>query len=605
MKKSLISRYLPAFILVLAAAVTLFALFIDSRMNRTLTGMYREHLAQTAELLEVTLTTRGDGPNFARMANRFESTTTSTRLTIIFPDGTVVADSHHDAALLDNHANRPEIRRAFSGTPAYSTRWSDTLEMEMLYYAIPVRVNETITYVIRTSIPMKDVAQVHRTVRSSVLITGFIILLAASLFAWLIHRKTSTPLEMIRDAAGHYAKGELEYPLHVDGPPGIRDLAGDIQAMARELIHRVNLVTRQRNELEAIFSSMIEAVVVLDENLNIKAANPAACSLAGMSLDDTLNKRLIEIFRNSDLEELATDILEDKIPVESEIVFTIPLTPEKQVNGIGRERVLQVHGSVFKTGRLGKSEETTHSRILLVLHDISELKRLEQIRKDFVANVSHELRTPITSLKGYIETLLDGALEDRETAVHFLEIIASQTERINAIVTDLLSLSRLEQAGSSLETEVVPLRGLAESALRVCRRKAEEKDIHVELSCPEGLKAELNALLMEQAIVNLVDNAIKYSDPGSTVEVVIEQKEEFISILVKDWGCGIPAIHISRLFERFYRVDKARSRELGGTGLGLAIVKHIAMAHNGHVDVNSVEGKGSVFAIRIPASIEG
>lgn len=604
MKRSLISRYLPAFLLVLVMAIGFFSVFISSRMDTLLMNMYRDHLAQTAEMVEVLLTPRGGIPECREMNARFASAETSARLTVIMPDGSVIIDSHHDVALLDNHADRPEIQKAFSGKPAYSERWSDTLKMDMLYYAMPVAGDGEITFVIRTSIPLKDTGVVRRTVRTSVAVTGFIILLAASFFFWIIHRKTSIPLEQIRDAAHHYAEGELEYPLYIDGPPGIRLLAEDIQTMGRDLIKRINLVTRQRNELEAIFSSMIEAVVVLDENLDIKAINPAACTLAGMKQEDTLDRRLIEVLRSSALEACTLKVLKERKSAGMEMLYTTPVTPEAPANGAVRERTLQVHGSVFQTGRLGKKDEPSHLRVLLVLHDISELKRLEQIRKDFVANVSHELRTPITSLKGYVETLMDGAIDDRETALGFLGIIASQTERINAIVTDLLSLSRLEQAGCSLETEPVPLRGLAESALRVCRRKADEKEISLDISCPDGLTADVNSLLIEQALVNLVDNAIKYSEKKSSVRLDIRQEGGYALIRVEDSGCGIPAKDIPRLFERFYRVDKARSRDLGGTGLGLAIVKHIALAHNGLVDVESTEGEGSVFTIRIPLTVK-
>jgi len=602
MKRSLISWYLPAFILVMAGAMAVFALFMDHRIYTILMGIYREHLAHTAELTQSILSAQKGDVRFEAINNRFASRQTTTRLTVIMPDGTVVADTHYRAELLDNHADRPEIKSAFSGNPAFSDRRSDTLRMNMLYYALPVTEEGRVEYVIRTSMPMKEIASIHRMVRSSVTLVGGIILLAASIFSWIIHRKTSMPLEKIRDVTGHYAQGEWEYPLHIEGPPAIRNLADDIQSMARELLKRVNLVTRQRNELEAIFSSMIEAVVVLDENLVIKALNPAACRLAGKQRADVPGKHLIEVFRNSDLEKAVIHSLDTGKPVESEIVYTVPVTSENPIDGGLRERTLQVHGSTFRTGTIGKTDEEAHNRILLVLHDISELKRLEQIRKDFVANVSHELRTPITSLKGYVETLLDGALEDRAAAGEFLEIIALQTERIHAIVSDLLSLSRLEQAGSTIETEYVSIKTPVDGALRVCRLKTEEKNIHIHLSCPHDLAANINTLLIEQAVVNLIDNAIHYSEPGSDVHVAIEPRGEWIAIMVQDQGCGIPQKDIPRLFERFYRVDKGRSRELGGTGLGLAIVKHIALAHNGGVDVRSIEGKGSKFTLYLPLS---
>ena len=604
MKKSLISRYLPAFLLLLAGTVLLFSVFITRSMSNTLTAMYHANIARTADLVGAVLFSRDDAPDFEKMTNRFAFREMSVRLSIIRPDGVVAADSHYDISLLDNHADRPEVRRALAGTPTYSVRRSDTLKLDMLYYALPVLQSGEIAWVIRTSVPMQDITAVRRTIRSSVSVIGLIILSIASIFSLLIHRRTSEPLERIRIAANHYAKGELEYPLTIDGPPGIRDMAEDMRSMARELITRINLMTRQRNELEAVFSSMVEAVLVLDENLVIKAINPAACSLAGYPREEALNRLLIEVFRNSELRDFAADILSERQPMEREIVFSMPVVTGKPVHGGRRERFLQVHGSIFKKGNLGQIDTVSHYRILLVLHDISELKRLEQIRKDFVANVSHELKTPITSLKGYVETLLDGAIDEKETAVEFLRVVASQTERINAIVSDLLSLSRLEQGGAALETEDVPIRGMVESALRVCRRKAEERNIRLELVCPDDIMIHVNSLLIEQALVNLVDNAIKYSENDARVMVRVEKRDGILSVAVEDSGCGIPEKDIPRLFERFYRVDRARSRELGGTGLGLAIVKHIAWAHKGDVSVESAEGAGSVFTISIPLGPE-
>ncbi|MBN2051298.1 MAG: ATP-binding protein, partial [Spirochaetales bacterium] len=324
--------------------------------------------------------------------------------------------------------------------------------------------------------------------------------------------------------------------------------------------------------------------------------------LAGCSEDEALKRRLIQVFRSSELDRWVGNLVSRGESWEKELHYAIPPKEDLKDTVTPRERFLQVHGSVFRAGMKDAAEEKSDGRVLLVLHDITELKRLEQIRKDFVANVSHELKTPITSLKGYVETLLDGALDDRPKAEEFLRIIASQTERINAIVTDLLSLSRLEQAGSTLEKEPLPGRSLLESALGVCRRKAEEKRITFDLVCPEELFVPANTLLIEQALVNLIDNAVKYSNAGSVVRLTAKNEGKTVTFQVEDSGCGIPEKDLPRLFERFFRVDRARSRELGGTGLGLAIVKHIALAHGGSVGVSSVEGKGAVFTLRIPSA---
>jgi two-component system phosphate regulon sensor histidine kinase PhoR len=238
-----------------------------------------------------------------------------------------------------------------------------------------------------------------------------------------------------------------------------------------------------------------------------------------------------------------------------------------------------------------------------VLDDVTRLRRLENLRRDFVANVSHELKTPITSIKGFIETLQDGALNNEGDARRFLEIMARQADRLNAIIEDLLHLSRVEEeaAQQDIELKEQPLRESLQAALHGCQHKAGARQIPLKLKCETGLCARINAPLLEQAVVNLLDNAIKYSAPGSPVEVEAGQEKDGIAIRVRDGGCGIAAEHLPRLFERFYRVDKARSRQMGGTGLGLAIVKHIAQAHGGRVAVTSRPGEGSVFSLHLPA----
>jgi two-component system phosphate regulon sensor histidine kinase PhoR len=241
---------------------------------------------------------------------------------------------------------------------------------------------------------------------------------------------------------------------------------------------------------------------------------------------------------------------------------------------------------------------------LIVLHDITRLRHLEEVRRDFVANVSHELRTPITSIKGFIETLMDGGFEDEENARRFLQITLRQVNRLDAIIGDLLVLSRIERGFEEQRIELAPesIRGALQAAIEMCEKKAADKAVKIELACPEDLTGEINAALLEQAVVNLLDNAIKYSNSAAVVEVIATGEATELVIRVKDQGCGIDAQHLPRLFERFYRVDKARSRELGGTGLGLAIVRHIALAHRGSVSVESTVGVGSTFCLRLPMS---
>jgi two-component system phosphate regulon sensor histidine kinase PhoR len=270
---------------------------------------------------------------------------------------------------------------------------------------------------------------------------------------------------------------------------------------------------------------------------------------------------------------------------------------EIQLRG-AQDRWVSAHGTVLHDSQRGKIG------VLIVLHDITRLRHLEDVRRDFVANVSHELRTPITSIKGFLETLADGAFDDKVNAPRFLQIMLRQVNRLDAIIADLLMLSRIEKGseGQLIEVAREPIRATLQAAIEMCEKKAADKPVKIELVCPEDLAGDINAALLEQAVVNLLDNAIKYSNPQAVVEVRAACEGTDLAIRVKDQGCGIDAQHLPRLFERFYRVDKARSRELGGTGLGLAIVRHIALAHRGSVTVESQLGAGSTFCLRLPLS---
>ncbi len=355
--------------------------------------------------------------------------------------------------------------------------------------------------------------------------------------------------------------------------------------MAAELEDKLTTVVRQRNERDAILSSMVEGVLAIDADERLLHMNGAAARLLGVDAVRAEGRTLPEIVRNIDLQKLVAAVISAQQPVEGEIAL--------RDRG---PRFLHAHGTVLGEAREGRNG------VLLVIHDVTGLKRLESIRRDFVANVSHELKTPVTSIQGYVETLLDGAMNDAQQREKFLKIVAKHTERLHAILEDLLMLARVEQEGERHQNVLAKgsLRGVLEAAVADCGAKAAEKDMQVQLTCPADLTATMNASLLEQAVVNLVENAIAYSPPGQTVEVSALAGECEIEIRVRDQGCGISREHLPRIFERFYRVDKSRSRESGGTGLGLAIVKHIVQLHGGRTAVESIPAQGSTFSIFLP-----
>lgn len=421
--------------------------------------------------------------------------------------------------------------------------------------------------------------------------TLFLILLTAGLFtfalAMLIYRVLrwiNEPIYAIQGAARRYAQGELEVHLRTNGPPELQRLGDDLNAMAEELRNRIQAISDQRNQLEAILSSMLEGVVVLDEGRGIVGMNEAAGQLLRVAPGDARGRTLIEYLRNAQLDELAELALDGDQPIER----TITLYRDRPIH-------LQVHATPLRA-----EGATRPTGSLLVMNDITRLKHLEGLRKDFVANVSHELKTPLTSIKGFVETLLDGAASDPDNAQRFLRIILMHTNRVHMIIEDLLSLSRLEQSDQRITFYRFATEKLMSTSLEFCGPRAEAKRIALVPTVSGEPTAWGNPNLLEQALVNLVDNAIKYSPESSRVEIEIRNDHDSLRIRVMDHGQGIRNQDLPRIFERFYRTDKARSRELGGTGLGLAIVKHIARAHRGEVSVQSILGEGSTFTMEIP-----
>ena len=508
------------------------------------------------------------------------------RVTLMRPSGVVLGDSHEDPARMDNHASRPEMREALAGRTGDSIRYSNTLKKNMLYIAVPVLDKTTVVGVVRTSMATEFIDRELEHVETRIAWGGLLVALLAAGLSYGVSRRLSRPLEAMTRAAESYAQGDLTGKVEVAPTLEIGDLGTALNQMARQLDDRIRTVTAERNEREAMLFSMVEGVLAVDAEERFISMNQAAARLIGADAGHFHGRPLQEVVRNSDLKQFVRRALNSRAVVETDIVL-----------GSAEECCLQARGTVLK------DENDRSIGAVIVLNDVTRLRRLENIRKDFVANVSHELKTPITAIQGFVETLQDGAIHDPMNAASFLGIISQQVDRLNAIIEDLLSLSRLEQdpERSEIVFEETQLKELIAGAVRTCQSKAEKLQTRIEVECEDSLHApRINWPLLEQAIVNLVDNAIKYSKPGSRVAVTAHEEGAEIVLRVRDAGRGIAAEHLPRIFERFYRVDKARSREVGGTGLGLAIVKHIAQVHGGSVNVESVLAKGSTFSIHLP-----
>ena len=589
-RKRLIWQIYPPFlVIILIALVTLTWFF-----SRTLDDFYREEKRRGLEAQGQLIVNQARDALVSGNTSSLESLSVAlgkqsgTRLTIILPDGRVVGDSEEAPAKMDNHARRPEIRVAMEGRSGAATRYSTTLQQEMMYVALPVRSNDQIIGCVRTALPIARVDKALETVLFHVINSGILIALIAALISLWVSRRISRPLVEMKLGADRFAGGELDRRLPVYKGEEMGGLAEAMNQMASQLNDRLQTVVSQRNEQEAVLASMVEGVLAVDHQEGILRINRAAATLLGTNLELAVGRSLQEVVRKPELQRFITESLQSPTSIEADMTLLYQ----------GEERFLQTHGTPLR----GSDGQTIGA--LIVIHDVTRLRRLENLRRDFVANVSHELRTPITAIKGAVETLLAGANENPEDSQRFLEIANRQSDRLNSIIEDLLSLSRLERDAESDEVGRTHERLLPilESALQSCSSIAKSREVDVNLFCSEEIVANVNSALLEQAVINLVDNAIKYSESRNFVTVESWQEGEQVMIKVQDRGQGISKEHLPRLFERFYRVDAARSRALGGTGLGLAIVKHIVQAHDGEVTVHSTPGEGSVFTICLPVS---
>ena len=512
---------------------------------------------------------------------------TPTRITVILPSGRVVGDSADDPERMDNHLDRPEIIQALQGGVGVSTRHSRTLLKNMMYVGIPLRDESGTIGVVRTSMPLTSIDEVVEDVQIKISVAGlFIALLAAFVSLW-VSRRISRPIEEIKRGAERFAGGDLQGRLPVFDSEEIGSLSEAMNQMAAELHKRINTVTEQRGEMEAMLSSMVEGVIAVDAEERVISMNHAAAKMFVCSPSKTQGRSIQEVVRNTVLQQFVKEAISSQKPLEKDIIL--------YSDG---ERFLNTHGSLLRDA------EGNQMGALIVLNDVTRLRKLENMRREFVGNVSHEIKTPITAIKASVETLRDGAMKTPADAEQFLEIAGRHVVRLEAIIEDLLSLSRIERdhEKEGIRLSRGKIREALEAAIQVCRPNADSKDVELALVCDEGIVVNMNSPLFEQAVINLLDNAIKYSHEKSKVAVEVTQTDSETVLSVEDHGRGIEKEHLPRLFERFYRVDKARSRELGGTGLGLAIVKHIAQAHKGRVTVESKHGKGSTFSVHLPGA---
>lgn len=551
-------------------------------------GMYRDVLQRQMSMTLMSLNLMPEsgikeGLN-AQLFSNLLSSGTDVRVTIIDRDGLVLADTMEKASQMDNHSYRPEIRKALMEGAGSSSRFSNTLSQTMLYTAV---YDPDQDVVLRLSQSIEEIQEDVDRIYEQILLIFALVLALGSLLTVFIARRLSHTLKSVQDVAGEFALGNFNSELDITGSREAISLTRSINAMGRQLQDKINTITYQKNELQGMLNSMREPVLLLNHRLEVKEMNPSALAMLepgdGLSY---LGKGLLQVMRSVEVCELVEKTFQEGNDLEGVVYFA------------DKDLYLQVYSNF-----LYRDEETPPT-VLLVMNDITQIKKLEEMRKDFVANVSHELKTPVTSIMGYVETLRSGALQYPEKTEEFLEIMHRQTRNLNALIDDLLTLSRVEDGRRRFLKEHFPLMDLLASAVSMCQLKAKKKSSPILIDCDESCLVSAHPVLLEQAVSNLIENAVKYSPEKTRITVKGYSSDSLIHIEVKDEGYGIPAEDLPRIFERFYRVDKARSRDMGGTGLGLAIVKHIAQIHGGSVTVECPEGEGCTFMISLPKSAE-
>ena len=574
-------------------------------------SLERQYLAQLSEVLEAKtklveyglhplFRSPGLSPTQARLQEmaRDLGSRASARVTLVAADGIVIADSavqDADLSAVENHRSRPEIQQALATGYGQDVRASHTTGERTMYRTmVLMQPQDAQPIVVRVGLPMVLLdREISKLQQNLILALGVAFIVAVSLSIWLA-RSITKPLSDIARAARQLGSGHQTTPIKTTAQDEAGLLAATLNHMADQLHAKIDELSEDRAQLLAMLTSMVEGVMVLDYRSYVLQVNPALERMFGVSRTEARGRPCAELFRHQQLNDLVTAILRSRTNHEDEIV--LPLTG----------RCLHIEASV------AGGERENEACVVLVFHDITELRRLEKIRKDFVANVSHELRTPLTSIKGYVEALLDGAKDDPAASAKFLDIILKQSDRLNLIIEDLLELSKIESGRVLLKAEPLDLRPIIDRTLSMMKPLADKNGHRLLSSIDDTLPPmEGDDDRLVQVLTNLLDNAVKYTPAGGTITVgaklvsdsgSAEQPGRMIELSVADTGIGIPEQDRPRVFERFYRVDKARSRELGGTGLGLAIVKHIVEGHGGQVWVEGNHPQGSRVVVRLPVS---
>ncbi len=566
------------------ALAAMFPLILSSWQQALLVEQVRERLDGMAVVLRARVEAdlkAGNHEELNELAVRL-AREADVRVTLIAADGEVIADSDEDASRMQNHSNRAELIEASETGRGSSIRRSPTLGIRMLYAALPVRQDDKLVAFVRLAVGLESIDSQLRQRQRALWLFAFAIAMLAAPVTYLIVRNIARPLTELTASARAIRGGDYQRSVPLQSRGELGELATAFNQMRVDLADRVAQLEDNNEQMSTVLGGMVEGVLAVDAQRHVLLANRACRSLLGISTSEVAGRTLLEVVRNGEIDAAVSEAMTSDKTLEREITLIGP-----------PRRVISVFVTRFVTG--------PKPGAVVVLHDITELRRLENLRREFVANVSHELKTPLASIKAYAETLRMGAINDAEHNLGFVDRISEQAEQLNRLIVDLLHLARVEAGQEAFQFTRVDVASVVERCVAQVKQLAEQKGTALRITAssePITVWADSDGVFT--ILSNLVGNAVKYTPSGGEVEVRWHRQDDNVVLEVCDTGIGIAPEDRERIFERFYRVHKARSRELGGTGLGLAIVKHLAQSFGGSVSLTSEVNSGSVFRVALP-----
>lgn len=580
------NRLTLVFVLLIGISIGVLGMFVSALIERTSIATLSGRLTKEAHMLAETLDWKTNIEDMHRLAQRYGQML-NVRVTFLRADGTVLGDSEGDPRAMESHADRPEVRQALdeASKTDETIRYSTTVEEQLLYIASPVvRSGETVG-VVRLAISLETIRASTRRI-GFILLVGMIgLILAAGRVSSGLAQGITRPIEEMTRVARGIERGDFSHlSVRIRSQDELGQLGQAIHHMSVSLQQQWDTIRKSEDRLKSVIETMPSGLSLIDAAGRIQLVNPALERLIGLQADDIDKEPYTRLAPMSQLDELIEECFETKASIREELHIFYP-----------EERILEAN-----VAPIAGDDDHRFAGVVVVLHDMTTIRRLEKMRSEFVANVSHEIKTPITAVIGFTETLLDGALEDEETCRHFLQIIHQESARLHRLIRDILDLSKIESRQLPFNIETLDISQLVREVAGTLKKQIEQSRLHLHLHLPEKLEVESDPDRIRQIIVNLLTNAIIYTPENGRIDLTLTRRDKTWQLKVTDTGVGIPEADLPRIFERFYRVDKARSRESGGTGLGLAIVKHLVEGLNGSIDVESAVNKGTAFTVTFP-----